>query len=327
MRLRVVDGVGEVLRETSLKESNWVWLSPSGNVLLRWDTGSQTLVLEESISGKRVWLLGDVTPPIAAEVTYIDPILQAGYMLLWNAESGIAEEIDIQGKHSWRIRGLRWRGGPASPLIASPSGRWLAANVSQGVCELPIDIEVIEKSHTGIVDAASAINDAVALIRVPRNPSDPELPSQPALVWQRTIKTTRPAFQLVRKGIGGGSVISMDLFERPRETGTSPMLAILTNAGVTTLYFDARGWVEQEVLWHVRDVSRLSHCWLLPSEYLMIERPPREDKPQALQIIDEAGTVYWEFEPEEEILSVGFDPDRRYMLVEMPREVRAYRLK
>ena len=331
MKLAVLDDTGKVVKETEpMGDSNWVWLSPDGELLLRWDNEVKTLILEELMSGKRIWSLEDVQPPVRPmEVDFVQPVLQAGYVLLGDEKRGIVAGIDIRGKHLWRINRMKWYAPPTSPVVASADGRWLAAKSGEPACESMLDVE--PPGDGGAVAPPPSLvdlDDTIALLEVVLGSGRARVPRDVRVVWRRAMKLSRiQGRRIPRRGLHGGAVIHIDLFAPEVEDEAPPSLTILTEMGVTTYHFNGRGVPERETAWPVCKPRGMFEAWLLPSGHLLVERRASVEGPRALQIVDQAGKVLWDMKPEEEIFRVSFDKDRRYMMVEMLRELRAYRLE
>ena len=333
MKLVLLNAAGETAKETRLMEdSNWVWLSPDGKLVLRWVDSENNLLMEELMSGKMLWSLKSLPKTVQlpnlrksgedGPAGFVQPVWEAGCVLVGDAGNGNIEAISIGGKHLWRLTNMKCHAPGESPVLAGPSGRWLAAmstswNVGRrGRPEVEYfslyNAEQSEEPHA---------EDTLKLMGIRMSGDNPGEQDQAGIRWRRTISG-----QGRRSGVGGGPVMSLDLFERREQGKPLPLLTILTDTGLVTLAFDESGNLVEEIPWYVPNIVEVYEAWLLPSDRVVVKRPISNAWAQAMQMIDRIGNVLWEIKPTESIQSVGLDPERRYMTVNMLHKVQCYRL-
>ena len=333
MKLLLLSATGETTKETQLMEdSHWVWLSPDGKLLLRWVNSKKNLLMEELMSGKIRWSLKDLPQTVhlenlqksdmAEEAGFVQPVWQAGCVLIGDRKNGNIEAISIPGKHLWRLPNMKWYPPAKSPVLAGPSGKWLAAMSTSMSIVQPGKPEV---EYFSLYNAEGPEEpkeeNTLKLMSIRMSGDNLGEQDQAGIKWRRTISG-----QGRRSGVSGGPVINLDLFERQEQGKSFPSLTILTGTGLVTLAFDELGNLKEEVFWYVPNIAGVFEAWLLPSNRLLIKRPNTTVGPQALQIIDRTGAVLWEIKPREPIQSVSFDPERRHMTVNMLHTVRGYQL-
>ena len=159
MKLLVLDEDAKILRSSQHASSAWLWLSPDGKLLLRWENPTKNLILEESISGKHVWSLDRADPAVKPlDVDYINPVLQAGYFLIWDSKREALKAVDTSGRHKWSVAGLTGGGRlyPVSPAVWDATGRWLAVHVGRGECRSSLACQVVGDRESGALPARPA---------------------------------------------------------------------------------------------------------------------------------------------------------------------------
>ena len=331
MKLLTLDDAGKKIRETEpLEDSNWVWLSPDGKFLLRWVNSIKSLVKEELGTGKKFWELSKIQPAISTSSDgFVQPIWGINCVLVSDCSSGNIEAIDLQGRRLWRLKNMKWECLPGiSPVIPSSSGVWLAVGTAQVTYHQLAADRGIEYFSVPIDGSDySVVADTIKLMHIRMSLDNPGEQDQANIVWQRTIATEVGSEPRRMNPYTDGNVLSMDLFELRKQDKSFPIVAILTDTALTTLSFNNSGNLKEESSWPVSNVAGIDKVWLLSENRILVKRPnTTSGQRQALQIIDRTGTVLWEMKPPDPIQSVGFDPQRRYMIVSMSHAVWCYDL-
>ncbi|MBP6963769.1 MAG: hypothetical protein KBC96_05110 [Armatimonadetes bacterium] len=326
MKLAVLDTNGKPVRSTPMAESNWVWISPDGKHVLRWTTDTASLILELSASGTQVWEKGDLKSALGiATVDFVQPVLQAGFVLVGDAALGRVAGIDIHGNHIFTMNGLNWYPPPASPVTAGNEGRFLAVKSAKVNCTDPFSIDRVSKSgSTPLPAPLESVSDVLVLLTIPQSNLDLLVPGQAKLVWKRTqVISYVPGRRIPRQGAYGGSILALDLLEQEIDGKVVSWLTTLTEQSATTRSFTARGVPDQQVTWPIANISAVTDVLLLTPNLLAVRYGTQ---PQMLHIVDQTGKVQWDSDSGEKIASVSFTPSRSYMLVESPNRIAGYRL-
>lgn len=327
MKLVVLDRAGKPIRTTApMRESNWVWMSPDGAHLLRWVADTASLVCEASASGNEMWAIKDLRQELHFDaIDFIDPVLQAGFVLVGDSGQGTVCAVSVRGKLLFTMRGLKWYPAPASPIAVSSEGMWLAAKSTDVSCSDAFALEWV--AQTGSAPNRSELEstrDMLSLVRIFSSDSDLKVPGLAAIVWKQACATWYIQGRRVpRQGAYGGPVIALDLFEAYMTGKGTVWLTALTGESATTRVFGPRGALDQEIIWPVPNIGNVADIWLLSLDRLLV----RQNAPaQMLRVIGRNGEVVWERSFDEPLVSVSLGRNRDRLLVATPNRVEAYQL-